>query len=203
MQEQLPADPGILKRAEFDVVAIATSAGGLKALEAILSRLDPRFPVPVVVVQHLSRTRKSIMAEILSRSTTLRVKQAEDGERIVGGCVYTGPSDHHFLVKPDGTVSLTHTDLVHFVRPSADLLFESVAAGFGSRAIAVVATGSGFDGATGVRAIKSRGGKVIVQDELSSDFFGMPGAAINTGDADLILPLNEIGPALNRLVLVI
>jgi two-component system chemotaxis response regulator CheB len=92
---------------------------------------------------------------------------------------------------------------VHFVRPSADLLFASVAACFGSRAIAVVATGSGYDGATGVQAIKSRGGKVIVQDELSSDFFGMPGAAINTGDADLILPLTEIGAALNRLVLVI
>jgi two-component system, chemotaxis family, protein-glutamate methylesterase/glutaminase len=203
MQEHGPVDPGSVKQARFDVVAIATSAGGLKALKAILSRLDPRFPVPVLIVQHLSRTRESIMAEILSHSTPLRVKQAEDGERIVAGCVYTGPSDHHFLVKPDGTISLTHTDLVHFVRPSADLLFESVAAGYGSRAIAVVATGSGFDGATGVQAIKNSGGKVIVQDEVSSEFFGMPGAAIDTGDADLILPLTEIGPALNRLVLVI
>lgn len=203
MQEQGPAEPGIVEGAEFDIVAIATSAGGLKALEAILSTLDPRFPVPIVVVQHLSRTRKSIMAQILSHITPLEVKQAEDGERMAGGCIYTGPSDHHFLVKPDGTISLTDTDLVHFVRPSADLLFESVAAAYGSRAIAVVATGSGFDGATGVRAIKRRGGKVIVQDELSSEFFGMPGAAINTGAADLILPLTEIGPALNRLVLVI
>ena len=140
------------------------------------------------------------MAKILARKTSLRVKQAEDGERIAPGCVYTAPSDHHLLVGPEGTLALTSTDLVHFVRPSADILFESVAESFGSRAIAVVATGTGFDGATGVRAIKRSGGVVIVQDELSSEFFGMPGAAIDTGDVDHILPLDQIAAALTRLI---
>jgi two-component system chemotaxis response regulator CheB len=183
----------------FGVVAIATSAGGLHALDEILSRLTPDFGAPIVVVQHISRNRESIMAEILARKTSLRVKQAEAGERIVPGCVYTAPSDHHLLVGPQGTLELTSTDLVHFVRPSADLLFQSVAESFGSRAIAVVATGTGFDGATGVRAIKRSGGIVIVQDELSSEFFGMPGAAIDTGDVDHILPLDQIAAALTRL----
>lgn len=186
-------------RRGFDVVAIATSAGGLHALEEILAPLDPGFPAPILVVQHLSRSRESILAQILARKTRLKVKQAEDGEVIEAGCVYTAPSNHHLLVKPDGTISLTSTDLVHFVRPSGDLLFESVAAGFGPRAIAVVATGTGFDGATGVIAIKKGGGLVIVQDELSSEFFGMPGAAIKTGDVDLIIPLSEIAGALSRL----
>lgn len=190
-----PAEP----RRGFDIVAIATSAGGLRALEQILAPLDPGFPAPILVVQHLSRSRESIMAQILARKTRLKVKQAENGESIGAGCVYTAPSNHHLLVRPDGTVSLTSTDLVHFVRPSGDLLFESVAASFGPRAIAVVATGTGFDGATGVIAIKKAGGLVIVQDELSSEFFGMPGAAINTGDVDLIVPLNEIAGALSRL----
>jgi two-component system chemotaxis response regulator CheB len=184
----------------YGVVAIATSAGGLHALDEILSRLTPDFGAPIVVVQHISRKRESIMAEILARKTSLRVKQAEDGERIVAGCVYTAPSDHHLLVRPEGTLSLTSTDLVHFVRPSADLLFASVAESYGSRAVAVVATGTGFDGATGVQAIKRSGGVVIVQDELSSEFFGMPGAAIDTGDVDFILPLDEIAAALTRLI---
>ncbi len=153
----------------------------------------------MVVVQHLSRDRASIMAQILGRFTSLTVRQAEDGEGIVAGCVYIAPPDHHLLVKPEGTLSLTHTELVHFVRPSADILFKSVAASYGARAIAVVVTGTGFDGASGVQAIKKAGGVVVVQDELSSEFFGMPAAAINTGDADFIVPLKEIGPVLTRL----
>lgn len=184
----------------FGVVAIAASAGGLHALEAILSGLQPGFAAPIVVVQHLSRSRESVMAQILGRKTALRVKQAEDGETIVPGCVYTAPSDHHLLVGAGGVLALTSTDLVHFVRPSADVLFESVAESYGSRAIVVVATGTGFDGATGVQAVKRSGGVVIVQDELSSEFFGMPGAAIDTGDVDLILPLDQIADALTRLI---
>ena len=97
-----------------------------------------------------------------------------------------------------GTLALTQTELVHFVRPSADLLFESVAAVFHDRAIAVVLSGTGSDGPMGVGAIKKMGGTVIAQDEKSSEFFGMPGAAIQTGNVDLTLA--EIPAALLRLV---
>lgn len=97
-------------------------------------------------------------------------------------------------------MSLTQTELVNFVRPSADLLFESVAAAYGERAIAVVLTGTGHDGSMGVTAIKKRGGTVIVQDEASSEFFGMPSAAIKTGAVDFVLSLDEIPTALQTLV---
>lgn len=97
-------------------------------------------------------------------------------------------------------MSLTQTELVNFVRPSADLLFESVAAAYGERAIAVVLTGTGHDGSMGVTAIKKRGGTVIVQDEASSEFFGMPSAAIKTGAVDFVLSLDEIPTALQALV---
>jgi len=97
-------------------------------------------------------------------------------------------------------VSLTQTELVNFVRPSADLLFESVAAAYGERAIAVVLTGAGKDGSMGVTAIKKRGGTVIVQDEATSEFFGMPSAAIRTGTVDFVLSLDEIPAALITLL---
>jgi two-component system chemotaxis response regulator CheB len=90
---------------------------------------------------------------------------------------------------------------VHFVRPSADLLFESVAASYRERAIAVVLTGSGSDGSMGVKAIKKMGGTVVAQDERSAEFPGMPGAAIHSGSVDFVLPLEEIAPALVTLVM--
>ena len=141
------------------------------------------------------------MADILSRSTPLTVKQAEEGDRVRPGISYIAPPNRHLLVNPDGTLSLSQSELVHFVRPSADLLFESVAASFKDRAVAVVLTGTGSDGSMGVKAIKKMGGTVIVQDEKSSEFFGMPGAAVQTGSVDFVLPLEEIPNALITLVI--
>jgi len=187
--------------AAFDVVAIAASAGGLTALTQILTALPEGFPAAIVIVQHLDPRHRSLMAEILTRRTSLRVKQAEEGDRLTPATVYVAPPDRHLLVNPDGTLSLSQSELVHFLRPSGDLLFESVGASFKDRAIAVVLTGTGSDGAMGVRAIKKMGGTVIVQDEKSSEFFGMPGAAIQTGKADFILPLSEIPAALVTLVI--
>jgi two-component system, chemotaxis family, protein-glutamate methylesterase/glutaminase len=186
--------------AAFDVVALAASAGGLTALNRVLSALPSDFPAAVVVVQHLDPRHRSLMADILSRRTSLRVKQAEEGDTLTPAMVHIAPPNRHLLVNPDGTLSLSQSELVHFVRPSADLLFESAAASHKDRAIAVVLTGTGSDGAMGVQAIKKMGGTVIVQDEKTSQFFGMPAAAIQTGNADFILPLDEIAPALVTLV---
>jgi two-component system chemotaxis response regulator CheB len=195
-----PAKPAPDAGAAFEIVALAASAGGLAALSKVLSALPADFPAGVVVVQHLDPRHRSLMAEIINRRTSLPVKQAAEGDQLTPGHVYIAPPDHHLLVNSDSSFSLTRTELVHFVRPSADLLFESVAASYKQRAIAVVLTGSGRDGAMGIRAIKKMGGTVIVQNEKTSEFFGMPGAAIQTGDADFILPLEEIAPALIRLV---
>jgi two-component system chemotaxis response regulator CheB len=137
----------------------------------------------------------------MARRTALSVKEAQDKDSVSKGTVLIAPPDKHLLVNPDGTISLTQTKLVHFVRPSADLLFESVAASYREKAIAVVLTGSGSDGAMGVKAIKMMGGTVIAQDEATSEFFGMPGAAIATGEVDFILPLDEIAPAIVTMVM--
>jgi len=185
----------------FDVVALAASAGGLTALSTVLSALPADFPAALLVVQHLDPRHRSLMAEILSRRTSLPVKQAEEGDIVSPGKVYIAPPNRHLLVNPNGTISLSESELVHFVRPSADLLFESVAASYKHHAIAVVLTGTGSDGSMGVAAIKKMKKTVIVQDEKTSQFSGMPSAAIQTGNVDFILPLDEIPLALITLVI--
>ena len=184
--------------ADFKVVAIAASAGGLKALSQVLGALPGSFAGALVVVQHLDPRHRSMLADILARRSALRVIQSAGGERIAAGIAYIAPPDRHMLVDPDGTLELTRTKLVHFVRPSADLLFESCAASFGPRAIGVVLSGSGSDGAMGVKAIKAMRGTVIVQEP--SEFTGMPGAALETGAVDMALPLDKIAPMLENLV---
>ena len=184
----------------FDVIAIASSAGGLKAVSHVLHALPAAFPPSIVVVQHLDPRHRSLMADILSRRTVLPVKEAEEAEKLRPGNVYIAPPNKHLLVNPDATLSLSQSELVHFVRPSADLLFESVAGSFKERAIAVVLSGTGSDGSMGVQAIKKMGGTVLAQDEGSAEFFGMPHAAIQTGCVDFVLSLAEISGALVTLV---
>jgi two-component system chemotaxis response regulator CheB len=188
--------PAAESRAPYDVVALAASAGGLKALTRVLGGLPDDFPTPIVIVQHLDPRHSSLMANLLSRCTRLQIKEAHEGDHLLPHVVHIAPPDYHLLVNPDGTLSLSHSELVHFVRPSADLLFESAAASFKDRTIAVVLTGTGTDGAMGVQAVKKMGGTVIAQDRESSEFFGMPEAAINTKAVDFILPLAEIAGAL-------
>ncbi len=186
--------------AAFDIVALAASAGGLQALGCVLAGLPAAFPAATVVVQHLDPRHRSLIADILGRRTALKVREAKEGDVLTPGVVYTAPPNRHLLVNPDATLSLSQSELVHFVRPSADLLFESMAASFKDRAIAVVLSGMGVDGAMGLRAVRKMGGTIIVQDEATSEFFGMPAAAIGTGTANFILPLNEIADALSTLV---
>src|SRR2546421_6093600 len=183
----------------YDVVALAASAGGLAALTRVLAAVPADFPAAIAVIQHLDPRHRSLMAHILSRRTPLEVSEAQEGERLHGGHVYIAPPNRHLLINPDASVSLTQTELVHFVRPSADLLFESVAASFKERALAVILSGTGTDGSMGARAIKKMGGTVIAQDE-TAEFFGMPSAAIETGVVDFVLPLNEIAGAIVSLV---
>ncbi|WP_067687693.1 chemotaxis protein CheB [Nocardia jejuensis] len=190
----------VIPEGKYAVVAIASSAGGIGALIRLLGALPATLPVPVLIVQHLDPRHRTVIAELLARRTELDVKLATAGEKIVPGMVYIAPPNYHLLVDPHGILNLSSSELVHFVRPSADLLFESVAAAYGARTIACVLTGTGRDGAMGVTAVKSRDGTVIVQDPEDAEFSGMPTAAEATGVADLVLPLGEIAAAIEGLV---
>ena len=188
-----PAEP-------YGIVAIAASAGGVTALGRVLGGLPHGFPVPVVVVQHLDPRHRTIIADVLGRRAKLPVRLASQGERAAAGTIYIAPPDHHLLLGEDGTLTLSSSELVHFLRPSADLLFESVAGSYGPRAIACVLTGTGSDGAMGASAVKSRGGTVIAEDPELAEFRGMPEAVVATGAADYILPLDEIASVICGLV---
>ncbi len=180
---------------------IAASAGGLDALTKVLSRLPAHMPVAIAVVQHISPHRKSLLPYILSRHCALQVKQAEDQEHWQAGVVYIAPPDAHLQVCSDESFHLSQTPLVHYVRPSADVLFSSAAEHLDRQLIAVVLTGTGTDGAAGIEQVKKHGGVTIAQDQQTSEHFGMPQSAIATGQVDFILPLEEIPPRLVSLVI--
>jgi two-component system chemotaxis response regulator CheB len=183
----------------FWVIGLVASAGGMSVLRELLASLPSTLPAALIVVQHLSPRHRSYLAEILARGTTLRVKTAEEGDRLHPGEVFVAPPDRHVVVNPDDTLSLCHSGRVRHVRPSGDVLFASLAVSCGARAIAVVLTGGDDDGATGARLVKAVGGTVIAQDQASSEEFAMPRAAIATGAVDQVLPPGRIAHFLGYL----
>ena len=175
MTAHAPGTSARFPGAAFDIVALAASAGGLQALSCVLGGLPASFPAATVVVQHLDPRHRSLIADILGRRTALKVREAREGDVLTAGVVLTAPPNRHLLVNPDATVSLSQSELVHFVRPSADLLFESVAASFRDRAIARGPERHRHGRRHGTPSGRKMGGTIIVQDEATSEFFGMPG----------------------------
>lgn len=178
----------------YDVVAVGTSAGGLEALRAVLEALPADFPAAVVVMQHLGRYG-SALVEMLAAHSRLSVTWVADGTKLTPGCVFVCPPQRQVEVRRDGTCAVREgvrraTDL------PIDLLFESLAAAFGARALAVVLTGMGRDGAAGVQALSRAGATVLAQSAESSRYPSMPLAATATGAIDLVLPLAQIGAVL-------
>ena len=181
---------------------MAASAGGLKALSAILGSLPADFPAAIAIVMHLSPDHKSLLAEILDSRSHLEVKQAKTGDILCHSSVFIAPPNHHMFVAKGGCLELSSSsaEKVHYSRPSAEPLFASVAEVYQKNAIAAVLTGGDGDGSFGVQIIKEKGGKVIAQDRPTSQDFSMPETSIKTGDVDFILPLDRIAPKLIALV---
>jgi two-component system chemotaxis response regulator CheB len=190
--------PGSRERQRCELIAIGASAGGLPALIQVIGDIDPDFP-PILIVQHLDPRHKSQMAPLLSKKTHKIVKEAEDGEPISAKTVYIGPPDEHLLVTK-GKIQLAHSRLIRFSRPSIDMMFGSVAAVYGDRAIGVILSGSNRDGADGIAAIKRAGGITMAQLPSTAEYRVMPQAAIDTGCVDLVVSLNKLGETLSALM---
>ena len=202
VQKKTPAPPGDQPRPgpapgpPVRLIAIGASTGGPPALQAILSQLPADLSVPVVVVQHMSPGFMKGFARWLAGTTSLRVKLAEHGEPLQPGTVYLGPDHQHLLAAQNGHVWLSDSSPVGGHRPSATVLFESVAQRYGRAAVGVLLTGMGKDGAQGLKALHDAGAHTIVQDEATCVVFGMPKEAIALGAAAEVLPLERIGAGL-------
>jgi two-component system, chemotaxis family, protein-glutamate methylesterase/glutaminase len=194
-----PSEKARATRQQARAIAIAASTGGPPALHRIFAELPAGFPVPILLVQHISRGFCDGFASWLNSVATIRVKVAEHGERLVGGVAYLAPDDVHLRVAA-GLIELSPTEPVNGFRPSATLLFRSMARAFGAAGAAVVLTGMGEDGVEGLRDLRSAGGHVIAQNEESSVVFGMPRAVIAAGLADEVLPLSTIPARLIEIV---
>ncbi len=189
-----------LVRPDFFVVAIAASLGGPKALAEVLADLPQDFPAPVVICQHITPGFSDDLARWLAHETGHRVHEATDGQRLVKSEFFVAPSHLHLVVSPGGVVRLDDNPPIGGFKPSCDLLLRSVAQSFSHRAIGVVLTGMGRDGARGLQEIRKAGGHTIAQDKASSVVFGMPGEAVALGAAEQVLPLDAIGAQLVRWV---
>jgi two-component system chemotaxis response regulator CheB len=173
------------------VVAIGASTGGPKALLEVISSLPRDLPAAVLIVQHMPEGFTQSLAERLNWQSSLEVMEAKDGDRVRSGLVLIAPGNRHMEV--DGKhIRLTDGARVNHVRPSVDVLMESVAVHYGPNTLGVLMTGMGQDGAAGIKAIKRRGGRTIAQDESSCAVFGMPKAAIEQRSVDNVEPLGKI-----------
>jgi two-component system chemotaxis response regulator CheB len=179
------------------VIAIGASTGGPPALIRVLAALPGGFPTPILVVQHIAPSFTEGLVDWLDSRVALPVRFAAAGA-VAGRGIWVAPDDAHLTLDPGLRFTLDATTRRGLHRPSVDMLFDSVAAAVGNAAVGVVLTGMGRDGAEGVAAIRAAGGFVIAQDEASCAVFGMPRAAIESG-ADLVLALDDIGPALRAM----
>jgi two-component system chemotaxis response regulator CheB len=183
---------------------LAASAGGLSACRAVLSRLPSDFPLPVLIVQHRSQCNRihDVFLASLQNCSRLNVVPAENGARLQAGTAYVSPAKRQFLVTRDRRISIQDYESSNRQKPSIDDLFSSLASCFARRLIVVVLTGWLNDGAHGIANVKAHNGRVLVQEPRNAFAVGMPRAAIATGCADFVLPLERIADALITLTMV-
>ena len=188
------------QKSQLNVIAMAASTGGPGALATILSSLPLNFPVPILIVQHVTEGFGAGLIEWLNQQTELVVRQAENGLPLKAGEVLVAPDNCHLVLNRGGKVSLKSPTANDPHCPSADVLFHSVAQVYGQRAVGIILTGMGSDGARGLYELHLLGAHTIAQDEATSIIYGMPGTAVKLNAVEQIRPLAEIGATLLKLV---
>ena len=182
----LPKDP-----ANFPIVGIGASAGGLEALETLFDNMPPALRIAIVIIQHLSPKHKSIMASLLRKHTPMTVLEIEDGMKIKPSCVYLNPPDKNVAII-NRQLYLTEPLQTHGINLPIDSFFRSLSEDLAEKAICIILSGTATDGTLGIKAVKGEGGMAMVQDPDSAKYGGMPNSAISTGLVDFILPLEKI-----------
>ena len=184
---------------QVEAVVIGASAGGVQALSALSAALPADLRVPCFVVIHLPRESPSLLPEIFSAHCKRPVGEAQDKEPVQAGTVYIAPPDYHLLLDRGPTLALSTDELVHYSRPSIDVLFESAADVYGKGLLGIILTGWNQDGADGLQAVHRAGGLTIVQNPDTAEAPVMPQAALARTAVDYILNLEEIAALLAAL----
>ncbi|MCY1045986.1 chemotaxis-specific protein-glutamate methyltransferase CheB [Corallococcus sp. bb12-1] len=198
-QAGTPHPTAVLPAVSMGIVAVAASTGGPQVLYRMLSELPVDFPAPIVIVQHINAAFSESLASWLANTSKLKVRLAQDGDVLAPGLVLVAPPDQHTLVPVRGRVALKTGVERDGHMPSGTMLLESVAKTYGRRAVGVVLTGMGADGADGLLAIKQAGGLALAQNEESCVVFGMPGAAVERKAVDHLIHGDDVAATLAKL----
>ena len=197
-------DKCVLSKHNFKALLIGSSTGGPQALMKVLPKFTREIKVPILIVQHMPPEFTQSLADSLNKLTSLTVKEAEKGEILKSGTVYIAPGNYHLemsLVQGDLCATLNKKPPENFCRPAVDVLFRSAAQSIDGECLALILTGMGSDGCKGLQLLKDKNAYAIVQDEESSVVWGMPGNVVEAGLADNILPLDQIGNAVQDLLI--
>jgi two-component system chemotaxis response regulator CheB len=179
-------------RNKYGAIVIGASAGGIEACKHLLKTIQKELDIPVLIVQHIMKDKGLCIADLMSKLTGLKTKEAEPGEDILPNTVYFAPPDYHMAVEQDKTITLLSTEPINYSRPSIDVLFEAAADAYTDRLLGVILTGSSSDGADGLKRINKMGGCTIVQSPEDAEFDVMPLSAMENTNIDFVGTIKEI-----------
>ena len=185
---------------DASIVVIGSSTGGPGALQILLSQLPANFPAPILLVQHMPNTFTSVFAERLNKNCQIEVRQANNGDRLRPGLALLAPGGMQMIIDPrqKDRVSVLEGDTSLTYKPSVDVTYASIARFYGRKALALILTGMGADGAEGARLLKREGATIWAQSKESCTIYGMPAAIVSAGLADEVLDINDLGRALAK-----
>lgn len=186
------------------VIAIGSSTGGPQALLEVLRDMTTSVKLPILITQHMPATFTTLLTEHIGRATGVPCAEAKDGDVVTGGHIYLAPGDYHMVVESKGASSvirLNQDPPENFCRPAVDPLLRSMAKVYGAGLLTIILTGMGSDGQKGSVDVVEAGGTIIAQDEATSVVWGMPGAVATSGLCSAVLPIQEIGPNVRKLVM--
>ena len=186
------------------IIAIGSSTGGPQALLEVLRDMAAHVKLPILITQHMPATFTTLLAEHIARATGVPCAEGRDGEMVTAGRIYVAPGNYHMVAESQGTstvIRLNQNPPENFCRPSVDPMLRSLAKLYGSSLLTIILTGMGSDGQKGATEVVEAGGTVIAQDEATSVVWGMPGAVATSGLCSAVLPIQEIGPSVRKLVM--
>jgi len=182
-----------------DAMIIGGSAGSLDVLLKVLPLLSPALSFPIVIVVHRKHGADSLLPELLSGRTSLRVKEIDEKEYLQAGTIYIAPSDYHTLIERDHTFSLDYSEKVNYSRPAIDATFQTAAEVYQSKLVCLLLSGSNADGVNGLKSVKSWGGTTVIQDPATAQVAYMPEQAYIHAKIDYVLPIEDMGEFINLL----